>query len=454
MSSLQKESEAPKSTRRRKPCANASEAEFGAAIPLGLPDQVNDLPTAPSDRGDETQDRFRYQSAIGVVLLAEGITQAKQITAIWCEHHEDFLVEMLTGKYVAVQVKTNSGENAKWSVSDDALVNSLARFCALESQHTSSIDGYEFCSNAPFYVPAASAKSEKKLSSSPIRLLAACRLAESPASIPEPYKTSFHTLVKLASVDALVLFGVLRKLAFRQGPPLRGYQDTLIARVIPNLPGCASLPNLRLHRISAELMRLVESASGVPTGGLDGVLEYIASNGKPQNSIRGKCITVDSARTSVDQAKQLAFRFIGYGDGLPIGHVAGQENTLRKKMRNAYLDSQFEPMWRRAIAAEKRLMERALADPEGFDEIANQLEGAVLTECMDIEASFALEPDEKKRGLGIYKEVLNRLSTLAIEEPAKVENEPKDTLLGVAGMLSGSCRFAWGVPLSGEENGT
>lgn len=426
----------------------------GNAIPLGLPEQIGDLPTSPSDRGDETQDRFRYQWAIGVVLLAEGISNLKPISAIWCEHHEDFLVELTSGKYVAVQVKTYSGENAKWSVSDVALVNSLARFCALETLFTSSIEGYEFCSNAPFYVPAASTKSEKKLSSSPARLLEACRVASSPESISEPYKTAFQTLAGSASVDVRVLFGVLRKLAFRQGPPLRGYLDTLIARVIPRLPGCASLPNLRLHRISAELMRLVESASGVPTGGLDGVLAYISSNGKPENSIRGKCITVGTACTSVDQAKQLAFRFVGYGDGLPLGHVAGQEHTLHKKMRNAYLDSQFEPMWRRAIAAERRLMERALADPDGFDQIANQLEGVVLTECKDIEASFALEPDEKKRGLGIYKEVLNRLSSLAIDEPAKVENEPKDTLLGVAGMLSGSCRFAWGVPLTGEDNGT
>lgn len=454
MSKPQKGSGTSKLSRCRKISPSNGVKPLVSAVPLGLPEQIDALPTSPSDRGDETQDRFRYQWAIGVVLLAEGISQSRPISAIWCEHHEDFLIELTSGKYVPVQVKTNSSENAKWSIGDDAFVRSLVRFCDLEAHHASSVDGYEFCSNAPFYVPAPTTKSEKKLSSSPARLLEACRVARSPASITEPYKTAFQILASSAGVDTRILFGVLRKLVFRQGPPLRGYQDTLIARVIPKLPGCTSLPNLRLHRISAELMRLIESASGVPTGGLDGVLAYIASNGKPQNSIRGKCITIETALTSVEQAKQLAFRFIGYGDGLPLGHVPGQEQTLHKKMRNAYLDSQFEPMWRRAIAAEKRLMERALADPEGFDQVANQLEGVVLTECKDIEASFALEPDEKKRGLGIYREVLSRLSTLAIEEPAKVENEPKDTLLGVAGMLSGSCRFAWGVSLNGDENGT
>ncbi len=37
-------------------------------LPLGLPEQADGFATAPSDRGDETQERFRYQWAIGVWL--------------------------------------------------------------------------------------------------------------------------------------------------------------------------------------------------------------------------------------------------------------------------------------------------------------------------------------------------------------------------------------------------
>ena len=55
--------------------------------------------------------------------------------------------------------------------------------------------------------------------------------------------------------------------------------------------------------------------------------------------------------------------------------------------------------------------------------------------------------DEKTRGLAIYKQILQRMDSLAREEPERVCREPKDTLMGIAGMLSGECRFAWGTPL-------
>lgn len=424
------------------------------AVPLGLPDQIAGMPTAPVDRGDETQDRFRYQTAMGVVLIALGILGDCPSTAIWCEHHEDFLVELPSGQYLAIQVKTDSSENARWTVTDDAFVKSIKRFCNLEKHHGAEIDKYNFCSNAPIYVPGHTATAPSSLASSPARLVNACNEAISHTTLAEPYKAAFEKLASSVGDDGTQLFTVIRKLEFRQGPALRGYMDTLLARVIPALPNCSELPTQRLQRVLDELMRLVETASGIPNEGLDGVLAYIASNGRPANSIRGKCITIEAVRTTIEQSRQLTFRYIGCGEGLPLGHIEGQKNILHKKMRYAFLEGQFEPMWLRVISAERRLMERAHADPDGFEAFAKQLEGTVLTECKDIEAIAALEPDERTRGLTIYRDVLNRLSDLAADEPAKVENEPKETLLGVAGMLSGSCRFAWGVSLDGDDNGS
>lgn len=424
-----------------------------AVPPLGLPDQVGGLPTAPLDRGDETQDRFRYQWAMGVVLLTEGLSGKCACTAVWCEHHEDFLVELVSGKFLAIQVKTDSRENAKWHVTDGPFVKSIQRFCVLEEAHSAKIDQYQFCSNAPIYVPSATAKLPSTLAGSPLRLCEACCTATGPSTIPDPYLSAFDALASSAGATSAVLFSVIRKLRFRRGPSLRGYLDTLIARVIPALPDCHELPNSRLRRVCEELMRLVETASGISTNGLEGALSHIASNGTPEIGIRGKCITLGVALTSIQNAKQAAFRYVGCGGGLPIGHVSGQKNILRKKMRNAFLDGQFEPVWYRALSAEKRLMEKALVDPEGFEDFANQLEAAVLTECKDVEAFAALEPDERKRGLTIFRNILQRLSDMAANEPSKVENEPKETLIGVAGMLSGSCRFAWGVPLEGDDDG-
>jgi hypothetical protein len=324
----------------------------------------------------------------------------------------------------------------------------------LERHHGGQIEEYEFCSNAPIYVPDIRTESEKTLSSSPMRLRDVCRMVSAPASISAPYSDAFEALCVSTSAARETLFAVLRKLEFRQGPALRGYLDILVASVIPGLPKCATLPNQKLKYVRDELMRLVEAASGIPNGGMDGVLAYIASNGRPEPSIRGKCITIEVARASVEEASQSTFRYVRCGESLTLGQVRGQKSVLHKKLRNAYLESQFEPLWNRAIAAEHRLIERALNDPEGAEALLTQLEGTVLAECKDAEALESLEPDERKRGLKIYQRVLTGLTDIAKQEPEKVEHEPKETLIGVAGMLSGSCRFAWGVPLDREENGT
>jgi hypothetical protein len=361
--------------------------------------------------------------------LAQAMKSQPVITSLWCEHHDDFLIELSSGNFLAVQVKTDGSENARWTVIDTAFIESIARFCLLETCHGERIEQYHFCSNAGVHIPGATAESEKNLMSSPMRLREACKQASAPSAVQEPYATAFKQLAAKAQVEHGILFCVVRKLIFRRGPPLRGYLDTLVAKVVPVLPGCSSLPAKNLRLVRDELMRLVETASGIPTGGLDGVLAYIEANGRPSTSIRGKCITLESARACVDNARQAAFRYVGVGEGLPLGNVGGQRDVLHRKMRNAYIDGQFESLWSRS------------------------LEGAVLTECKDVEALAEIESDERKRGPLIYRTILQRLSDLAANEPAKVENEPKDTLLGVAGMLSGSCRFAWGVPLDDEEGG-
>lgn len=420
-------------------------------VPLGLPEQVDGLATAPTDRGDETQERFRYQWAIGVWLLAQSLTGKRVIRALWCEHHEDYLLELPAGRYVAVQVKTDSRENAQWRWSDDALVDSLARFCAFEKIHGATIDSYEFISNAAPYVPAATAKRADSLAASPVRLIQCCSRASTHSEVEEPYKTAFAGLVGKTGGDSSVLFRALRKFTFALGPVLRGYDDTFAASIVPKLPGCAGLTTVSCCRLRDELIGLVRAACRLRVDGIDGAVAYLATNGRPEAAIRGKCITPESADELIARVRQPTFRFVNSGAGIDIGSTIGRAEVLNRKMRNAYLGSQFEPLRMRMDSADQRLMERALLEPDGFDAIANQLVSSVLVECKDAEAMAFDHVDEKTRGLAIYKQILQRMDSLAKDEPERVCREPKDTLMGIAGMLSGECKFAWGTPLEEES---
>ncbi|WP_017455075.1 dsDNA nuclease domain-containing protein [Herbaspirillum rubrisubalbicans] len=422
-------------------------------IALGLPGQIEGMPTAPSDRGDEVQDRFRYQWAVGAHLLTLAITGKTPCVALWCEHHDDFLIEEPSGTFVAVQVKSDSRENAKWRVTDSAFLNSIKRFCELEEKYGSQISQYEFCSNSGPYIPGENTESDKTKASSPMGLREACVEALGKDTIKAPYAGAFQAMCGSTGCNPSTLFIVLRKLKFRNGPPLRGYLDTLIAKSVPAMPNCSTLPVPRLQVVRDELMRLVESACGIPSGGVDGVLAYIASNGRPEVSIRGKCILVSAAKACVEQASQSTFRYVRCGESMSLGHMRGQKSVLQAKLNNAYIHQYFEPLWKRALAAEERLMAMALAEPETTEELLNQLESTVLVECQDAEALARREVDERKRGALIYSTVLENLIAIAKNEPSRVHNESKDTLMGMAGLLSGSCKFAWGVPLEGEKDG-
>lgn len=423
-------------------------------IALGLADQVQGLPTAPIDRGDETQERFRYQWAIGVCLLAEGLAGERNLRAVWCEHHDDFLIELADGRFVAVQVKTDGGENALWRLTEGALIDSIARFCKLESSHGSLIESYEFMSTAGAYVPGVSATNDETVARSPARLIYCCQVADSPSVLPEPYATAFKTLREKTGCLDSVLFAVLRKLRFRQGPPLRGYDDTLSGKVIPSIPGCKGLLQATCCRLRDELIGLVEGACRLAMPGIDGAIAYLASNGRPEATLRAKCLAVQSALELVRKVQRPDFRFVNSGDGLKLGNVPGRADVLQRKMRNAYIGGQFESLRMRMDSADERLLERALIDAEGFDAVADQILGAVLVECKDAEALTVNQADEKALGAAIYRDVLLRLERLATLEPDRVCREPKDTLIGVAGMLSGECRFAWGVPLEETHDGT
>ena len=162
---------------------------------------------------------------------------------------------------------------------------------------------------------------------------------------------------------------------------------------------------------------------------------------------------MQSALELIGRLQQPDFRFVNSGEGLRLGNVPGRADVLQRKMRNAYIGGQFESLRLRMDSAEQRLMERALLESEGFEAVAEQLVGAVLVECKDAEAMAIDHSDEKTLGPAIYKQVLLRMDNLATQQPARVCREPKDTLIGVAGMLSGECRFAWGVALEEAQDG-
>jgi hypothetical protein len=387
-------------------------------------------------------------------MLLGALASKNDFVAIWCEHHDDYLAEVCDGGYVAVQVKTDSSSNAVWHCADTGFVDAIQKFAEHETKYSSQIRGYVFFSNAKPYVPAATAENLATLKRSPVRLRDECLTAPNPSGLASPYSDAFKVLVGVLRAPEQIVFDVLRKLAFQQGPPLEGFREHL-ALVVGAVPGCEQLSLKRLYAARDELLLLVGKASALDVPSLDGFTSVLRSDGRPASSARSKRISVKEAELVVNQNPASVFRYAEVGGYLQLGKVSGQKDVLRQKMNAGYVGGYFDSIWLQAMAAESRLMERALEDPESMSRVLGQLEGVVLVECQNAEVQAALEPDERRRGIKIYQRILDRTEELARHDRANVENERAETLRGIAGLLSGSCRFAWGVPLhGGSDDGT
>ena len=425
-----------------------------SASALGVPGQSNGLATLQSDRGDETQALFMYQWAAGVVTLAGALASQNDYLAVWCEHHDDLLAELPSGAFHAIQVKTNSAQGATWKCSDSGFIDAVRKFSEHESQYASQVEQYRFFSNARPYIPAKTAATPSTLASSPVRIRDQCRLAVDANGIPSPYKASFDALVAAAGIAPELIFKVLRKLEFQKGPPLEGFRDHL-AQVVAGIPACTQFTMEKLCKIRDEIFFLIGKASALSVPSLDFYASILQSDGRPTAAIRGKRVSVEDFEGILKQDPAGGFRYADVGGHLQLGKASGQMEVLRQKMNAGYVGAYFDSVWLQAMSAEQRLLERALIDPEATLRTTRQLESVVLVECQNAEALAALETDERRKGLLIYQRILQRTEELACHDRASVENERAETLRGVAGLLSGSCKFAWGVPIvEGDDDGT
>jgi hypothetical protein len=79
-----------------------------------LPTEVRNT----TDPGDATGRNFRYQHAYGVMLLTAARRGLRPYSAIWCEHHEDFLAERHDGTFDGYQIKISRPERGAWRLTD------------------------------------------------------------------------------------------------------------------------------------------------------------------------------------------------------------------------------------------------------------------------------------------------------------------------------------------------
>jgi len=404
---------------------------------------------ADNDPGDETQRNYRYQHAYGVILLIAAASKKLPYSALYAEHHEDFLCEKEGGeKYVGYQVKTRKPEYGFWELLDEPLKKSIKRFVELVEKFGSQISTLNFVSNLDFSQPSLDIKDQKKLGKSPIRFSEHIQGCSSFLDIAEPYKTTFVELEKYCSCSSELLFLTLKKIGFVLGPERNSFDSDISATHLPTLDECKHLDITQLHAIRDELIQKVYHASSLKID--DASKHFYPVNFKSINNptILAKRVAVSVVSRTITDRAAPPFRYSKIDETINLG--AGKENAsrLRKKMVAGNLALQTQTMERRGLSSEQRLIQLAIRDPQKFDQHLNQLVSVVKAEC-DEAYNHAIVSSTEPFGPEMLDDVFVRLRRLS-STPA-VYNEQYETLVGISGLLTGECQIWWSKPFDLEK---
>ena len=88
------------------------------------PDQIID----GTDPGDDTYLRYRYQSTYAAIIAVSMMKSSSGVAEVFCEHHDDILVKRTSGKFYAIQVKTQQPGGLPFKSDDNPIQKALTKF--------------------------------------------------------------------------------------------------------------------------------------------------------------------------------------------------------------------------------------------------------------------------------------------------------------------------------------
>ncbi len=398
-----------------------------------------------SDPGDHVIRKFRYQHAYGVILSVMMIKKDRPYRAIWCEQHEDLLAEREDDKFDAVQVKTRKAETGLWNITDKAFTKSIIRFVQLDIKFPEKIRRFYFVSNAGY----SNSDSKKSSHLSPVKLVTAVSRTATHSDLVGDTLKGFEALRKATKSDDVALFSVLSRVELVNGPTEKAFEDEICHGHLPKLNECKRLTPLLLSRVLNSLVSLVERAADVQCSNPMRHCVGITSTDEDDPVLLGKRIRAEDIILTIREAATLGVQYPEELATLELNPGKAERRVLKKKMERGGLWAQFEAMRRKALTAEYALLEVASRPADGKQKIS-QVENVVLSECAD--ASLQVGAETNPLGPPMLINVQDRLMRVAKEAPSKVNYQPYEVLVGVAGLLTDDCKVWWSEKFELEDD--
>ena len=107
--------------------------------------------TNPSDPGDETLARYRYQCTYAAIMCCALLSDFEDVCQVYCEQFEDILLQHDDGRFTGVQIKTRASTQNVWKANDSDLRQAFANFVKHDSRFSRYFRAYRFLTNHPLH---------------------------------------------------------------------------------------------------------------------------------------------------------------------------------------------------------------------------------------------------------------------------------------------------------------
>ncbi len=195
------------------------------------PDPENTL--SRNDPGDETARRYRYQWTWAAIVCCMLLDETEDVVGVFCEHHEDVLINHRDDTFTGDQVKTRaSSDQDPWKSNDEGFLTSCARFVKLDTEFPGRFRAFRFLTNHPLHV-ANNAQS-------PEYLLAQIAEGSTIDDLPSPVASQLRKIADLAGCTPEEAFQALSKTRVRDDlPKLRDAMVRLVDTITSCWPAAA-----------------------------------------------------------------------------------------------------------------------------------------------------------------------------------------------------------------------
>lgn len=398
-----------------------------------------------SDPGDNVIRKFRYQHAYGVVLAILMMNKTRPYRAIWCEQHEDLLAERTDELFEAFQVKTRRSETGSWNVTDRAFVKSIKRFIDLDLKFPLKIKKFHFVSNTEY----SNSDARKRVHLSPIKLSKVVLAAESKNDLEGSALVGFKALQVATKQDGDAVFSVLKRLELVSGPTERAFEDELCQSHLPTLPQCSRLSAGSLAKVLNSLIGLMERAASLQSDDPIRHCVGLTSIDEVDPRLLAKRVCANDVILAVRDACDTGIQYLEELATLDLDKGQSSGGVLKKKLDRGGLGARYEAMRRKTLTAESTLLDVA-SRPDGGKQKIAQVENVVLSECD--EAHLRAGSRQAPFGPTMLIDVYDRLKAIARDDPLKVDRQPYEVLVGVAGLLTSDCKVWWSDEFQMEDD--